>query len=83
MTIAEIRKELKEIHEEMKKWDGAKGPFTPQAIRRRELILLKQQILYRLEDAILLKDKTAKLFNLDLYKIIDKYLLELERDKND
>ncbi|MCK4418369.1 hypothetical protein KAV79_01000 [Candidatus Aerophobetes bacterium] len=73
MTIREIRNELERIYKERKSWNGAKGPFTEPAIRQRELILIKQQILYRIEDTKLLKDKTEESFNLTLYKIINDY----------
>ncbi len=46
ITIREIRNELEKIYKERKSWNGAKGPFGEPAIRRRELILIKQQILY-------------------------------------
>jgi hypothetical protein len=36
--------------------------------------LIKQQILYRIEDTKLLKDKDEEFFNLTLYKIINDYL---------
>ena len=74
MTIREIRNELEKIYKERKSWDGARGPFSKPIIRRRELILIKQQILYRIEDAKLLKDKDEEFFNLTLYKIINDYL---------
>jgi len=74
MTIREIRNELGKIYKERKSWDGAKGPFTEPAIRQRELILIKQQLLYRIEDARLLKDKGEESFNLKLYKIINNCL---------
>lgn len=74
MTIREIRNELEKIYKERKSWNGAKGPFTKPAIRQRELILIKQQILYRIEDAKSLKDGREESFNLTLYEIINDYL---------
>jgi len=74
MTIREIRNELEKIYEERKSWIGGKEPFTELVIIQRELILIKQQILSRLEDAKLLKDKGRESFNLTLYKIINEYL---------
>jgi len=77
MTNKEIRKELEKIYKERKSWSGAKGPFTKLAIRLKELILIKQQILYRIEDAKLLKDKREESFNSTLYKIIDNDIIKL------
>jgi len=80
MTIKGIRNELEKIYKERKSWDGAKGPFTELAIRRRELILMKQQILYRIEEAKLLKNKVEESFNLALHKLISDYLKELQEE---
>ena len=74
MTLSEIKNELKKLYKVRNSWDGAKGPFTEPAIRHRELILLKQQLLYRIEDAKLMKDKGEESFYLKLYKIINDYL---------
>jgi hypothetical protein len=78
ITTREIKDELEKIYKERKRWDGAKGPFTKSAIRRREVILIKQQLLYQIEDAKLMKDKSKELFNLTLLHIINNYLKELE-----
>lgn len=78
MTIKEIKNELEKIYKERKSWNGAKLPFTEPAIRQRELFLIKQQILYRIEDAKLLKDRGEESFNIALYKIINDYLNYIE-----
>jgi len=77
IKIREIRNELEEIYKERKSWNGAKGPFTEPAIRLKELILMKQQILYRIKDAKLLKDKREESFNSTLYKIINNNIIKL------
>jgi len=82
MTIRKIESELEKIYKERKSWSGAKGPVTKQAIRLKELILIKQQILYRIEDAKLLKDKREESFNTTLYKIINNYVINLSSETN-
>lgn len=82
MTIREIRNELEKIYKERKSWSGAKGPVTKLAIRLKELILIKQQILYHIEDARLLKDKRQESFNSDLYRIINRYIIGLSSKGN-
>jgi len=82
MTIREIENELEGIYKERKSWSGAKGPVTEQAIRLKELILIKQQILYRIQDAKLLKDKREESFNTALYKIIDRNIRNLSSKGN-
>jgi len=83
MTIREIENELEEIYKERKSWNGAEGPFTKPAIRLKELILMKQQILYRIKDAKLLKDKREESFNSTLYKIIDNDIIKLKPKENE
>lgn len=78
MTITKIRKELRKVYKEGASWNGGKGPFTESAIRRRELILMKQQILYRVEEAKLTKKTIEESFHLDLYKVVNDYLEELQ-----
>ncbi len=82
INLNNIKKELQEIYEERKKWDGGKGPFTSDEIKRRELILLKQGFLYQLEEAIKSKDKNKKEFLLEILEIINKWLKILKEAKN-
>jgi hypothetical protein len=51
-------------------------------IRLKELILIKQQILYRIEDAKLLKDKREESFNSTLYGIINSDIINLSSKGN-
>ncbi|MEO0119496.1 MAG: hypothetical protein ABIK60_03005 [candidate division WOR-3 bacterium] len=74
ITLSSIKKQLQEIYEEMANWNGSKGPFTSKEIRRRELILLKQNFLYQLEEAIKKKSKEKIKFLMEVLKIIDKEL---------
>lgn len=57
MTNREIKQELNKIYRERGKWHGGKGPFTLEEIKRREAILMRQNLLYRIEDAKLAGDK--------------------------
>jgi len=74
MTDKEIDKELKKIYKERVSWNGAKGPFTNEAIFRRWLVIMKQYTLYKIQNARREKDKKQEAFNLEICKIIDKYL---------
>ncbi len=74
MTIKKIRKALEKIYKERKSWNGAKGPFTQEAIRRRKLFLIKQQLLYQIEEAKLLKNRGVESFHFALYKVINDFL---------
>lgn len=81
MNIKEIRNELEKIYKERKSWDGAKGPFTEPAIRQRELILIKQQILYQIEDAKRDKDKKVENLNITFLQAINSFLNFYYREK--
>lgn len=76
MTNQEIKKELEKIYKERKSWNGAKGPFTDEAINYRKLTVMKQYTLYKIQDAKKEKNKKKEAFNLEICKIIDKYLNE-------
>jgi len=69
-----IKRELEKIYKERKSWNGARGPFTNEAISFRTLILIKQYTLYKIQDARKEKDKKKEAFNLEICKIIDRYL---------
>jgi hypothetical protein len=73
MTNVEINKELEKIYKERKSWNGGKGPFTKSAIRKRELVLIKQNLLSRIEDSKLLGDKNEEDFCVLLFNNIDDY----------
>lgn len=73
MTLKQIKEELKTIYQERKNWQGGKGPFDRLSVNQRELILCKQYILHRLEEAKRIEDKQRELFYLELYKITESY----------
>ena len=43
-----IKRELEKIYKERAKWIGGIGPFDKRSIRKREIVLIKQQILSNL-----------------------------------
>lgn len=73
MTNREIKQELNKIYQERKCWNGGEVPFTPKEIRRRESILIMQNLLYRIEDAKLIKDKQEELFLTRLFLFIKRF----------
>ena len=73
MTLKQIKNELDKIYQERESWRGGKGPFDRLSVNKRELVLCKQYILYRLEDAKRIEDKQKELFYLEICKIIESY----------
>lgn len=78
ITFKEIKEELEKIYRERSSWDGGKGLFTTKAIKRRELLLVKQRLLYQLEDAKLSKNRSDESFYLILYEMVNDYLKKFE-----
>lgn len=71
MTNKEIKNELKKIYKERESWNGAKGPFTDEAINHRKLTVMKQYTLYKIQDARRERDKKKEAFNLEICKVKD------------
>jgi len=78
-----LRMELEAIYKEKSSWDGGKGPFTPSAIRRRELILMEEQAIYALERAIEEKDEVKEMLFQEILFVIKKYLEEIPLEGKD
>lgn len=74
MTNEEIKKELQKIYKERNSWNRAKGPFTDETINHRKLTVIKQYTLYKIQKARRENDKKKEDFNLEVCKIINKYL---------
>lgn len=77
MTLEEIRRELDKIYKERSKWDGARGPFTRKEIRKRELILIKQRVLYEIETAIITGEESDERFYIKIYELVEASLRSL------
>lgn len=73
MIFKQIKKELEKIYQERRSWQGGNGPFDRLSVNRRELVLIKQQILYCLEEAKSLKDEQKEPFYYEIYKITESY----------
>lgn len=76
MTKQEVREKLNKIYKQRGNWIGAGGPFDKKSVKKRELILVQQILLYKIEVAKNLEDKKEEFFS-QLYEIIDQYLLSL------
>ena len=74
MNSEEIRRELEDVLKDINNWSGPKGPLPNHEIRRRELILWKQAILYKIEDAKINKDRKVEDFNIELLQMINSML---------
>ena len=74
MTKRVIGKELNKIYKERKSWSAINRQLNykilEKEIRRRELVLLAQYTLYKIEDAKNEKNKMMVSFNSELYGML-------------
>jgi len=86
MTNKEIKKELEKIYKEIDEWSQLnrviKSPLLDNEVRKRELTLWKQQLLYCIEDASKQRDRKKKDFSIELYNVINRYLERMNNYKN-
>jgi hypothetical protein len=72
--MKKIRKELEDVLKDIDTWSGPKERPSDHEIRRRELILWKQTILYKIEDTKINKAKKVEDFNIELLQAINSLL---------
>ncbi|MFH1823992.1 MAG: hypothetical protein ABH873_02035 [Candidatus Firestonebacteria bacterium] len=76
MTEKQIQEGLKKIYKEMKSWpkinENIGYKISENEARRRELILIDQMELYKLEKAINLRDVKKQKFHLAIHNILEK-----------
>jgi hypothetical protein len=64
MKNKEITEHLKKIYKELDSWSEVNKKLNynipPDEIRRREAVLITQQVLYQIQEAKKLKDKTKE-----------------------
>ncbi|RLC70992.1 MAG: hypothetical protein DRI26_06040 [Chloroflexi bacterium] len=74
MTEEELEKAIYEANEEIKNLARPTGPLPEREVRRREMLLLKQATLYKIEDARKQNRKRWEAFNIELYGLITSIL---------
>jgi hypothetical protein len=74
MDMKEIRQELKVVLEDIYSWCGINKGLPEDEIRRRELVLWKQSILYKIKDAKINRNKKIEDFNTELFYLINSFL---------
>lgn len=76
MDMKEIKKELEVILKDIDSWCGPKGhpPEHEDEVRRRELVLWKQAIIYKIMDSKRDRDKRMEDFNTELLCCVNSFL---------
>ena len=76
MTNKDLEKAIKHATDDVKNLSSSprSGPFPQQEVRRREIILLRQLTLYKIEDARKCKRKDLERFNSEIYNLITAFV---------
>ncbi len=76
MTNKELQKAIKDATDDVKSLSSSllSGPFPQQEVRCREMILLRQLTLYKIEDARKCKRKDLERFNSEIYNLITAFV---------
>jgi hypothetical protein len=76
MTNKELQKAIKGATDDVKSLSSSppSGPFPQHEVRRREMILLKQLTLYKIEDAKKCKRKDLERFNTEIYNLMTAFV---------
>jgi hypothetical protein len=72
MTNKELQEAIKDATDDVKSLSSSpsSGPFPQHEVTRREMILLRQLTLYKIEDAKKCKRKDLERFNTGIYNLI-------------
>ena len=76
MTKKELEKAIKDANEDVQSLSSSppSGPFPQREVARREMILLRQLTLYKIEDAKKSRRKDLEGFNAEIYNAILAFL---------
>ena len=76
MTNKELREAIKDTTDDVKNLSSSprNGPFPQHEVTRREMILLRQLTLYKIEDAKKCKRKDLERFNSEIYNLITAFV---------
>jgi hypothetical protein len=76
MTNKELRGTIKDATDDVKNLSSSpsSGPFPQHEVTRREMILLRQLTLFKIEDAKKSKRKDLECFNTETYNLITAFV---------
>jgi hypothetical protein len=76
MTNKELQKAIKDATDDVKNLSSSpcSGPFPQREVTRREMILLRQLTLYKIEDTKKCKGKNLERFNTEIYDLITTFV---------
>lgn len=76
MTNKELQKAIKEATDDVKSLSSSppSGPLPQHEVTRREMILLRQLTLFKIEDAKKCKRKDLECFNTEIYNLMTAFV---------
>ncbi len=74
MQMRELKRELRDVLDEIETWHGTKKLVPKYEVRRREVVLWKQAIIYKIIDSKRSRDLQIEAFNTELLFCINSYL---------
>ena len=76
MTNKELQKAIKDATDDVKNLSSSplSGPFPQHEVRHREMILLRQLTLYKIEDAKKCKRRDLERFNTEIYNLMTAFV---------
>ena len=76
MTNKELQKAIKDATDDVKSLSSSplSGPFPQHEVRRREMILLRQLTLFKIEDAKKCKRRDSERFNTEIYDLMTAFV---------
>jgi len=79
MTDKELKNAIKEANEALDALSPPSGPLSAGEVRFREMVLLRQLTLYKIEDTRKQDRKDLELFNIEIYGLITSFLESHEK----
>jgi hypothetical protein len=74
MLMRELKKELMDVLDEIEAWRGTKKLVPKYEVRRREIVLWKQAIIYKIIDSKRSRNLKIEAFNTELLYCINSFL---------
>lgn len=79
MTDKELKKAIKEANEALDALSPPSGPLSAGEVRFREMVLLRQLTLYKIEDTRKQDRKDLELLNIEICGLITSFLESHEK----
>ncbi len=80
MTDKELKNAIKEANEALDALSPPSGPLSAGEVRFREMVLLRQLTLYKIEDTRKQDRKDLELLNIEVYNLMNSFVHSYRKD---